>query len=120
VGASGRTWEDIEIRFVSDERAQIIFANESETRNYAEFGFEDVRSQKPNKAWLRLRELAEKRGVVRPPANGRERAAFEKRMQEIRTQFRGLFHLSEDPLPFTRGKGYCARFKIGCAPSYNS
>jgi hypothetical protein len=32
---------------------------------YAELGFDDGRTENPNKAWVALRSLAEKQGVLR-------------------------------------------------------
>jgi hypothetical protein len=51
-------WEEIEVRFLSNHRVQITIGGSTETRNYAEFGFEDGRTQKPNLAWVTLRSLA--------------------------------------------------------------
>lgn len=113
-------WENVEIRFLSDERIQITTCGHTETRNYAEFGFEDGRSEKPNLAWRTLKSLAEQRGTMRPSVNGAARAALEKRIQEIRQRLRDKFRVADDPLPFTERIGYQARFKISCAASYNS
>ena len=115
-----RSWDEIEIRFLSDERLQVISKDGRPTLNYAEFGFEDGRSEKPNMAWETLRSIAEGGGVILPAGNGPDRAALEKRIQEIRRRLRDRFGIDEDPLPFTKGEGYRARFKIECGPSYNS
>jgi hypothetical protein len=115
-----RQWEEVEIRFLSDERLQIIAGEHTETRNYAEFGFEDRRSKAPNLAWVTLRSLAEAGGTIRRPNNGQDWPSVEKRMQEIRRIFRNHFKIDDDPLPFIEGAGYRARFKISCAPSFNS
>jgi hypothetical protein len=86
--AQAQTWEDVEIRFLSDERVQITIGEHIETKNYAEFGFEDARSEGPNRAWATLRALAESGGTVHRSQNGREGVKLEKRMQEIRSAFR--------------------------------
>ena len=54
-GADAATWEGIEITFLSDERVQIHIGKTHETRNYAEFGFQDNKSKNPNRAWETLR-----------------------------------------------------------------
>ncbi len=115
-----RDWEEVEIRFLSDERVQITIANRTETRNYAEFGFEDGRSKKPNLGWEMLRSLAEAGGTIQRPTDERDWPSIEKRMQELRRIFRNRFKLSDDPLPLVERGGYQARFKISCGPSYNS
>jgi hypothetical protein len=57
-------WENIEISFISDDRVQVKIGSQVETRNYAEMGFEDKRSGKPNHAWGVLRALARNGGVI--------------------------------------------------------
>jgi hypothetical protein len=118
------TWDTIEISFLSDERVQIRNGTNSETRNYAEFGFADGRSKKAKKAkqaWETLRALAEQGGTIRDAAKtGRTWPKVEKRMQEIRKVLRKHFRISADPIPFVEGTGYQARFKIGCRPSFHT
>jgi hypothetical protein len=113
-------WEELEIRFLSDERVQIKTGQLTETRNYAEFGFEDGRTKKPNLAWTTLRALAEQNGVIRQPTSGQDWPTVEKRIQEIRKLFKNHFQMNEDPLPFVDGVGYRPRFKITCAPSFHT
>ena len=114
-------WEDIEIIFLSDERVQIRNVSQTETRNYAEFGFADGRSKTPNQAWVTLRAMAQENGLIRDGSKtGRAWPKVEKRMQEIRKALRDHFDISADPLPFISGVGYQARFKIGCSPSFRT
>ncbi len=44
-------WENITITFLSDERVEVEVLGRRENRNYAEMGFQDVRSGKPNQGW---------------------------------------------------------------------
>ena len=114
-------WEAVEILFLSDDRVQIWSGGKTETRNYADFGFADRRDGKPNQAWLTLRVLAQERGMIRDGAKtGREWPKVEKRIQEIRKLLRKHFAIAADPLPFVEGTGYCARFQIRCAPSFET
>lgn len=112
-------WDELEIRFLSDERIQIIAGRLTETRNYAEFGLEDSRSQKPNLAWITLRSLAELGGILRQTAGDESWGSVEKRMQELRRVFRNRYALNSNPIPYIQGTGYKALFKIGCAPSFH-
>jgi len=116
--AQVHSWEEVEIRFLSDERVQITAGKYTESRNYAEFGFEDGRSKTPNRAWCTLRFLAESDGVILQAPHGHDWTGIEKRIQEIRKRFRVHFRLDEDPILFAGG--YRAQFKISCAPSYKS
>jgi hypothetical protein len=120
-------WEEIEISFISDERVRIRRGKKFETRNYAEFGFEDGRTENPNQAWAILRRLAEKRGSIENELEaGLEWSKLEKRIQEIRSVLREHFGITSDPIPFREKRriddksGYNARFKIFCAPSYRT
>jgi hypothetical protein len=113
-------WQDLEIRFLSDERVHLVAGQSTETRNYAEFDFEDGRTKKPILAWITLRELAKQDGTIRQAVSGEDWRTVEKRMQEIRKILRTHFQLGGDPIPFVDGVGYRASFKISCAPSFDS
>lgn len=119
--AKSTTWEEIEILFLSDERVQILNGTDRETRNYAEFGFADGRSRAPNQAWGTLRAMAQQRGVLQDGrAVNQPWSRVEKRIQVIRKVFRDHFGISVDPIPFVEGIGYRARFKVSCAPSFDT
>ncbi|MGI8991528.1 MAG: hypothetical protein ACR2I2_18340 [Bryobacteraceae bacterium] len=112
-------WTEIEIRFISDERVQIITSGATETRNYAEMGCADRRSGKPNVVWLTFRQLAELSGIVcRPNKPGDEWTTVEKGMQGLRRKLRVQFKVFGDPVPFVPGVGYKAQFKISCSESF--
>jgi len=113
-------WDEVEIRFLSDERVQITTVGATETRNFAEFGFADGRSGKPNLAWITLKSLAVGDGVFQQPNTGQGWPKVEKRMQEIRSRLREYFNLDDDPLPYVERVGYRARFRIHCAPSFKT
>ncbi len=112
-------WEDTEILFLSDERVQIRRGNETQTYNYGELGLQDRRSGKPKRAWLLLRILAQSGGTIKDTADTRGQwKIVERRIKELRKAFRQHFGISRDPLPFVRGRGYCSRIRIGCAPCF--
>jgi hypothetical protein len=113
-------WDGIEISFLSDERVQIRKGASTETRNYAELGFADHRNEKPNWAWAMLRDLAKVRGTMASAPADQDWPKVEKRMQEIRKVLRNHFAISTDPVPFVKGTGYQACFKIGCSPSFKA
>ena len=116
-----KSWSEIEISFLSEHRVQIRDDTHIETRNYAEFGFEDGRSKKPNLAWETLRALAEQEGILKQPTRSNETwAHVEKRIQTIRKVLCEHFHISSDPIPYIEGTGYKSSFKIRCRRSYQS
>lgn len=114
--AQGATWKDVSITFTSDHRIQITVLSVTETRSYAETGFEDRRGRgsKPDSAWACLKILAEAGGRIERPVdfNRREWPKIEKQVQAIRARLRALFRISGDPLPFRKGSHYEAQFKI--------
>jgi hypothetical protein len=120
--SAAKKWQSIEILFLSDHRIQIRVNGKSmESRNFAEFGFADGRTQNANKAWELLRVMAEERGIIRDgKAIGEDWSKVEKRIQEIRKVLREYFGLPDDPIPFVEGTGYQSRFKISCAPSFHT
>jgi hypothetical protein len=120
IGVHLGDWTELEICFLSDERVQIHRGASTETLNYAEFGFADGRTKNANSAWLALRNLAIHEGTIPRVLSRLERIRLEKQMQSIRKTLRKRFKLNTDPLPFTRGIGYRAMFKITCGPSFNS
>ncbi|HEV3275310.1 MAG TPA: hypothetical protein VG860_00675 [Terriglobia bacterium] len=114
------SWDALEISFTSDDRVQLRIGIHLDTRNSTELGFEDRRNRRPNRAWAMLRELARAGGTI-PAAVGHEAwPKVEKRMQEIRKAFRKHFGIAGDPVPFVKGTGYLASFKIGCSPSFDT
>ena len=119
-GVQETAWEAIEIVFLSDERVQIRNGTNSETRNYAEFGFADGRNENPNQAWKMLRTLAAD-GVLR---NEREAGVpwpkVEKQIQQIRKILRKHFGIPADPVPFVKDLGYKACFKICLGSSFHT
>lgn len=116
------TWHDIEITFLSDLRVQVKVGQQPvQTRNYAEMGFEDRRSGKPNQAWGLLRAIAQANGFI--PNSVRDSKDFigmEKRLERMRRTLKSHFQIGSDPLLKEPGKGYCCQFKIGCAPAFGT
>ena len=119
----GTTWDDVSIRFTSEQRVQVLVRKISiESRNYAEMGFEDRRSRKPNAAWLFLLRFGQNRGMIRTGQDaGIEWRKVEKRVQELRQHLENLFGIRTDPFYTSRGgKGYRTRFRIEYGPSFDS
>lgn len=119
-GFKAEKWEEIEISFLSDERVQITSGSGTETRNYGELGFMDKRGGgRPNQGWGLLRALARAGGTIPNSArNSRDFVAMGKRIERMRRTLTGHFGIPSDPVPLDPAKGYCCRFKIGCAPSF--
>jgi hypothetical protein len=118
------TWQEISVIFLSDERVQVKRRGQLETLNYAEFGFADGRNGKPDRAWIVLRELSGRDGVLPKPQPGRGASellkdwdSIGKRIQTIRDRLRKHFGITEgDPITFS-GTAYQTSFRLGRAPS---
>ena len=113
-------WENVTIRFLSDERIQITTPTGTETLNYAEFGLENRTTKKgPRKAWVTLRDLARSEGHLPVPIA--RRSEIEKRIQELRALLRKRFKLQDDPFScIKKGTAYRAKFVISAAKSFDS
>ena len=112
-------WENIAMTFISDERVQVKDGTQLQTFNYTEMGFEDRRSGKPNQAWGVLRAVAQASGVLPVCArNSKDFLEMAKRIERMRQTLKKHFQITSDPLPWDAVKGYCCRFKIGCARSF--
>ncbi len=117
-------WESIEITFLSELKVQITTPEGTYPQNYAEMGFADGRakgmSNKPKSAWLVLRALAKLNGVIPDGSKmSAEWTEIERRIQEIRKGLRKHFRTPGDPIPYVRGTGYRASFKVRCASAYD-
>jgi hypothetical protein len=97
--SEAKNWDSIEILFLSDHRVQIcVNGKRMEVLTYAEFGFEDGRSENPNKQWDLLRTLAEEQGAIREGKTvGEPWPKIEKRIQEMRKTLREYFGLAGAP-----------------------
>jgi len=72
-----KTWEEVAIVFLSEERVRIEIGEKIETCNYEEMGFADQRNGKPNKSWTILLLLARNHGIIPLNRSLKEWAAIE-------------------------------------------
>jgi hypothetical protein len=112
-------WEDIKIRFLSDQRVQVfIRGNAGASQNFADMGFEDRRGGggKPKQAWHLLQALSNTNGVF-PVGAISGKQGIQKRAMELRSLLSKHFRIAQDPIPFVDGIGYRSRFKIERSPA---
>jgi hypothetical protein len=133
-----KSWGDLTITFLSDERVQVSYPGFTETLNYAEFGLADGRSETPKKAWTVLRTLAVNDGALPRPAHfvvqktgnasvsacddvaAKTWALIRKDVQLLRGLLRERFGLSVDPIPNELGTGFRTSFRINRSGSFHS
>jgi hypothetical protein len=120
-----KSWQEIEITFLSDHRVEICYGGANRKNyNYGELGFQDRRSgksqePKPARAWIILCEFAKQNGTLPRSPAGKGRTMMQKRIEEIREKLRLRFGIETDPIPFN-GDTYQTSFKIGCGASFNT
>lgn len=119
------SWEDVEIRFLSERKVQVAVKGQfGEPQTYAEMGFEDRRSELPNQAWSMLLKLAEAGGEFKKPKPSEKRdvARVEKQFGAIRRTLRRQFVIPGNPDPFLPSEHftYRARFRVTVTPSYRA
>ena len=114
-----RSWDEVEIRFVSDFTFQaVVNGTVRAPQNYAEVGLGDGRHGRPKAAWETLRALAESGGVVASTRTAADWPRLEKRIQELRRVLQAVFQVPDDPIPYRDG-AYRTRFTIRVGRSYN-
>ena len=114
--SSDFSWRDVTIRFINEQAVQItVGESRLPVQGYEELGFAGKRSKRPNRAWLMLRRLARKDGVLTDLPRGQwtpERIKARKIIQELRKILRNLVKSDADPVPYKKGSGYKVAFKI--------
>ena len=120
--SSDFSWRDVTIRFINEQAVQItVGESRLPVQGYEELGFAGKRSKRPNRAWLMLRRLARKDGVLTDLPGGQwtpERIKARKIIQELRKILRNLVKPDADsvpyadPVPYKTGFGYKVAFKI--------
>ena len=114
----GTTWEEVSIRFVSDERVQVTAGSTTPTLNYVELGFEDTRKgkhgSKPINAWQVLRELAVHGGRLEIDDDLKPgRPNIEKAIQVIRRKLRSATGIQGDLIQWNRkDRSYESVFRL--------
>jgi hypothetical protein len=108
--AEGIGWDDVRIRFTSDFAVQVTVGDVSDTRTFVEMGFEDKRKKSPtatspDSAWMLLREMAKRGGVMNRPPHAGAKAKWntvETGVKSINKKLRAVFGLSVNPIAYQR------------------
>lgn len=120
----GASWKDVSITFLSEHRVTITVLETTDTRGFAEMGFEDRRGGggKPDSGWECLKYLAEFNGEIARPVDFDRQGwpKVEKQIQTVRKRLRAFFEITGDPLPFRKNRGYATQLtiKLGNSTKY--
>lgn len=105
-------WEDVSIRFISDESVEIRAGTPLGVKNFIELGFKDRRSDKPDYKWEALKLLAKNGGEI----SWKDKSAslkWKPHIKTLRKRLRNYFDIQDDPFySYRRSGGYKTKFSI--------
>jgi len=105
-------WEEITIRFISEEVINASFRGSTRRFEPDGLGMKNAKNGKPKAAWTYLRAFAIVGGSLPiHPANGRETSKHQKQKQGLSKALRDSFGVSGDPFN-TDGNDYVTRFVL--------
>lgn len=114
--APGTKWEQITMRFISNEEARITVKGQSSTIHFSEMGFKDRRKgDQPNKLWESLLYFAIRKGQIKfgDPKSQQQHDTMKHNVSELRKCLKPYFGIDDDPFyPYTKKEGYRTKFII--------
>jgi len=100
---SGTTWENIIFQFTSEDFVTISVAGHSHQTGYADMGFVDSRTGKPNFQWALLLVLSKNNGLLEPSSSD-AKDKYKKQKQLLSERLKKYFSIEYDPFePYKRG-----------------
>lgn len=111
---SGAKWSELKISFLDEENVSITIKTITKRVNYAEMGFKDKRTSKPNKSWKVLLGFALRCGQLNN-YDTKEKGKIEKSIQRLEEALIKYFNIGGDPIPYIEEpeyKGYRTDFII--------
>lgn len=111
---AGTTWESVYIKFKNNEDVQIKVAGHVHETSFADMGFVDNRTGKPNEQWQLLKLFAIKGGNL-PPSSPDAEDKYKKHKQLLSDKLKTYFKIDLDPFkPYDKINGYT--IKLNLAP----
>jgi hypothetical protein len=110
----GLLWDEVRVTFSTGDSEIVRLSARDVSRRYsfAELGFSDRRTQKPDKVWIFFRALAEEQGEIRR----KDAAATDQAkayVAALRRRLREIFGIDGDPFrPYREKNAYVARFIV--------
>lgn len=93
---AGTKWENILIQFTSNNYVSIQIAGHMHQTGYADMGFVDNRSQKPNYQWIFMLVLAKNNGSLLPSSPDANEK-YKKQKQLLTSRLQEYFGIEYDP-----------------------
>jgi len=116
-------WEEITIRFLDGQEAQIKYRGILKHTDYEEMGFKNHKNNEPNKQWEFLTALAGLEGEINWENNSKfslkQIGAVQKQKQLLAEKLESYFGISNDPFyDYKKEKSY--RIKLQLIPEIDS
>lgn len=109
---SGTTWENIYIQFRNDESVTIKVSGHTHNTSFADMGFLDNRSNKPNIQWTLLRLFAKKGGGL-PVSSPEAEDKYKKQKQLLSNSLKEYFSIDYDPFKtYNKNDGYVIKINL--------
>jgi hypothetical protein len=119
---SGIRWENISIQFTDEHHVNIQVAGHNHPTGYADMGFLDKRTNKPNKQWFLMLILAKNNGsLLRSSPDAQD--IFKKQKQILAQKLQDYFRIEFDPFKtynkIYNREGYSIKLTLIPPPSSN-
>jgi hypothetical protein len=108
----GSRWQDVEIRFLCDQRVAVTVRGQHQILTYTQLGLVDSRSGRPSKQWALLQSFADEHGTLTwlSPAACRKNR---KRRELLSHTLQRFFNIDGEPIELTEDrKGWSCVFKL--------
>lgn len=104
-------YEQISIRFLTEQDVLITTPKKQLSSNYEALGFSNDKEKKPNTAWVLLYLLAMNGGEIKPPKPISDTLRQQKR--QLADQLKLIFKNSQDPFEdYSETSSYCIKIKL--------
>lgn len=109
---SGTTWESFYIQFRNDEAVTIKVSGHTHNTSFADMGFADGRTNKPNTQWTLLKLFAKKGGNL-TAGSPDARDKYKKHKQLLSDALKSYFSMDYDPFkPYGKTDGYAIKINL--------
>lgn len=106
------TWESLDIQFIDGHFVKISYPKmESKKFDFKDMGFINTKTNRPDRKWELLREMADNGGAL---TNEKWDRRFGKNVKyELNERLKEFFGMKENPIPhYTKKNGYWAKFTL--------
>lgn len=106
------TWESLDIQFIDGHFVKVSYPKmESKKFDFKDMGFINTKTNRPDRKWELLREMADNGGAL---TNDKWDRRFSRNIKyDLNERLKKFFGMKENPIPhYTKKNGYRARFTL--------